>query len=181
MNTRERVLKDICWSWTWTVDKVLQDSMGKRLYGSPTFQDQQRLLSLRTWTIKYRVDLEFILRILVGYWSARFSNHTKFKKGNSGLGCKIATLCGDASEAILASRLKEDYPNNEQLAIWKTHEQEKQLRRNEELVETKIMAQTLDQYVAKYRRKVIKERKEYHQKINSGKLTRRQYPGSPWV
>lgn len=183
MNEQEQKLKDIMFSWTWTVDRVLKETQNRKLFGTPSPTDQMRLLSLRTWCFKYKLDLEQILNILIPIWTKRFERFKKHSNdGIKSLGCKIATLCGDKSEQILISELKKLYPNDEYIQVWKSREQEKQLRRNEDLGDRLIIkSQTIEGFVDKYKRTILRERKDYLKKINSGKFTKRKYPGSPWA
>lgn len=182
---RERILKDLCWSWTWTIDKILREKLDRRIFGNPSLEDQMRLLSIRTWSQKYKVEPEFIVELLVPYWAKRFERKRIDPSKPKGIGCRIATLCGDKSEEILVSELHRLYPEQEQIRIWKSREQEKQLRQeelfSENESESKLSADTPDKFIQKYRRRVITSRKEFQSKLNSGKLIKRRYPDSPWI
>jgi hypothetical protein len=77
--------------------------------------DCVRLLTLRTWTLRYKVTLDYVVRTLVKYWDKR----VRKPKSSSSLGVRVATLVSEHSRQILEESVLRDFPNHENEQAWK--------------------------------------------------------------
>lgn len=178
MKKPEQELLDLAYVWRGTVDKVLQDTQDRVLYRLKT-PDLYRLLSLRTWSLKYNLPIEEILRVLVTYWAKRFERKFKTQgKGKKSLGCKVATLCGNVSEEILKDYISKTYPSNEHVAVFKSQQQERYMKVREMKV---FYSNTVDMFMKRYKKTTEKARKTNQITLSKGELTKRRYPGNPWL
>jgi len=80
-------------------------------------KDKYRLLTLRVWSDKYKVDLKFILSTLVPFWEKFIQRRSK-KMKQSGLNVRVSTLTGNKSEEILQDSIKRAFPNGENKILW---------------------------------------------------------------
>lgn len=168
-------LRDLTMLWEGIVRNKLASSQDRHIYKVP-WNDQLRLLTLRTWSLKYHLPVEEILKVLIGYWSKRFERGNK--KGKKGLGCKIGTLCGDVSESILKTYIQKQYPGGENVTAWKIDKQARILRTTEM---RQFYSKTIQTFMKRYQQTTAKARKQTVVALSKGNLTRRRYPGNPWI
>jgi hypothetical protein len=123
-----------------------------------TQKDIYRLLILRSWTIKYKVSLEYILRNILIFWEAFVQRRSKQMKGR-GLNVRVSTLTGKKSEEILKQFIEKDFPNNLNINIWKTSEQERifRIKETEGIKTVRREIKTLSKYVKHYKYSIRKE------------------------
>lgn len=86
--------------------------------------DRMRLLTLRTWEIKHKVDLKTILEILLPFWEGFVQKRSR-KTKSKGLNVRVSTLTGKKSEQILVDNLKKIFPSNENRTLWMIKEKER--------------------------------------------------------
>lgn len=87
-----------------------------------TDKDRIRLLTLRVWEKKYKIDTLTMLHILIPFWD-RFMNK-RVKRISKSLGVRVATLTGKKSEQILVDTLHQTFPNQENVALWMSSQRE---------------------------------------------------------
>lgn len=173
----EQELKDLAYVWLGVVDRTLEESFDRRLY-QVKYPDVLRLLSLRTWTIKYSLPLEEILKVLLDYYK-RFER--KFRRPSSGgksLGCRISNLCGDRSEELLQEYIVKTYPSNEHVSVYKAQQQARYLKVREIKV---FYSKTVEMFLKRYKRTTEEARKANQKILTKGELRKRRYPDSPWI
>lgn len=66
--------------------------------------NQYRLLTLKVWMERYRVDLAYIIGLLVPFWEKFIGKRSKAIR-KSGLNVRVTTLVGKKSESILKESL----------------------------------------------------------------------------
>jgi hypothetical protein len=126
-----------------------------------TDKDKYRLLILRSWTIRYKVSLRYILNQLLPFWESFIQRRSK-KMKSRGLNVQVSTLTGKKSEDILKQCIEKDYPNNLNISLWKTSEQERLYKAalEAELAGIKVRQpniKTLERYVTYYKYSVSRE------------------------
>lgn len=171
----KKILKAMSWAWTWQVDRTAQQLLNKQFFGTPSLEDQYRLLTLRMWMIKYRVTLEFILSVLVPFWAGKFQSRKR--TNDKALGVRIATLSGSVSEKILQTAIKNTYPNGENEISWRAEAQEEYMKVSGTLGSVDNHPEN---FIEEYVRRCLKVRHQNRKLIESGRFTRRSYRGNPW-
>jgi len=180
---RLQLLYDLALVWRGNLEKILNDKHDRSLYVFTTKkQERERmlLLSLRTWSLKYKLTPEEILDVLVPFWS-KFERKYKNNKGRKGLGVGVSTFCSDRSEEVLKKYIAENHPNQENIQAWRAREQEKCLRRDKIKGQPVFLKTSLRDYVASYQKRISKTRKGGSIKMDRGDFIKRRWPGSPWV
>lgn len=168
------------------VDSILQARLGRRLFRLSD-DDRIRLLTLQCWSERYKVTLDYIVALLVGYYAQRFARMGANKQG---LGCRVSVLTGKKSEAILIDAIKRDFPEEEHLLAWR-HEHRKMLLAvsdtdvdDEEMVvkhKTILDYQSPKAYVRAYSKRI--QQKRIENRAAEADVNRRRYPyrDNPWA
>jgi hypothetical protein len=87
-------------------------------------QDQYRLLTLRAWESKYKVNTRDILQILLPFWEYLIKRRSrKIKK--AGLNVRVTTLIGKKSEQVLIEGIKQRFPNRENVLLFTSSHRER--------------------------------------------------------
>src|ERR1700734_678223 len=165
-------------------------------------QDQYRLLTLKTWESKYKLDTRTILQILLPFWE-KFVQRRSRKMKTQGLNVRVSTLTGKKSEQILVEAIKSIYPNGENKLLWSSNQKEliiqrylKKLEKKRDdgvrshndpssmyttdgRVKTLLDFSTPDAFV-KYYRKWTKKEQLAREKIES-EMKLRKYRGNPFL
>jgi hypothetical protein len=81
---------------------------------------RENLLIFKAWMIRYKVSLRYILKIVLGYYTQRLK-----VKSDKNLGVSIKTLTSTTSRDILESQVRREYPNGENISIWKNDQRQK--------------------------------------------------------
>lgn len=103
-------------AWQYTVETELSKVVKRTIRMRLTRLDQQRLLTLRAWVIRYKVSLHFILSALMSFWLKKgFKART-----DAYLGIRVSSLVGKHSKRLLEDELLKRFPNNENIAAWKS-------------------------------------------------------------
>jgi hypothetical protein len=181
---RKKVLDDLAWNWKGIVEKVLKEKFGRTLFFQrPKDDDLYRLLSLRTWTLRYKLPLSEILEIILKFWDSIVSKRRMKalqKQQFRGLGCTIPCLCGDRSQEIVAEYVKKKYPNGENVRAWKAERRAMHMRTGRiNLVFRR--GDSLNSVVDRYREKVIMNRNRNQKIYTRMRRTKRRYPDNPWL
>ena len=116
--------------YSYEVEDVLEKIRGTRVKLWLTKDNKYRLLVLRTWEIKYKVDLEFILQTLLPVWDKFTRTRSRFAKTGA-LNVRPATLVGKKSEQILQDAIKKEYKNGQNIKLW-------MMERREEIIESHL-------------------------------------------
>jgi hypothetical protein len=106
--------------------------------------------------------------MVLPFWEAFVQRRSKIMKSR-GLNVRVSTLTGKKSEDVLRQCIAKDFPNNLNINIWKTSEQERIFTRSKRLsdyakekaengikVKTKEI-KTLNRYVKSYQHETRKE------------------------
>ncbi len=91
------------------IEDILSSIRNERVKLWLTKPDQYRLLTLRAWESKYKVDTRNILQLLLPFWEAFIQRRSR-KMKRIGLNVKVSTLTGKKSEQVLVEHLKLQYP-----------------------------------------------------------------------
>lgn len=104
------------------VTTALEASTGRTIWHlSET--NRFKLYRLWIWKQRYKVTLEYILGVLVPYFTKGVEKRTG--KKSKGLGISIPVLCGDVAEEILQERIARDFPDGEHLSHYREEEKER--------------------------------------------------------
>lgn len=145
-----------------------------------TQKDMYRLLILRSWTIKYKVSLEYILRNILTFWEA-FVQRRSRKMKSVGLNVMVSTLTGNKSEEILKQFITKDFPNSLNISIWKTAEQERifRIKHDDGIKTIRKEAKTLSRYVKQY--KTYKRKENNRRERIEGLFQKYPYRDNPFT
>ena len=169
------------------VETQLRENFGRRLYWIGK-DDERRLLTLSIWADKYHVTVGWILGILIPYYQERFKQRRKSDR--KGLPVRITTLCGKHAEYLIKQRLEKDFPNQENIELYR--QQQRQiilLERDERLNGVDEFQQRTrkltdfewpSRYVRYYRTKMEAQRKVLVAATTS-KKNRKPYRGNPFL
>lgn len=163
-----------------SIRAVLKRKWNRELYNVQEL-NKYRLLTLVIWQEKYKVPLEFILETLVPYYSQKYK---KFK--GAGLGAKIATFCGPTSELILQSKIKQEYPDGENINQWVFERQHEIVRRRlDDGVERRHYSRLsetkgLSDWVLRYGKEIEAKRKDFETEARKESNRNRRYRGCPF-
>ena len=153
----------------------------RKLYTLPPL-DCYRLLTLCVWEDRYKVDLDFILDLLLPIYQKKFKQQNKAY----GLGTRVATLVGRKSEQILQEAIAEQYSEYENIRVWK-HKRQRELRNTRNGDDMLFKAKTLldfddpTKYYQYYRRKIERHRDEIDSVLDAKENRIHIYRNSPWV
>lgn len=142
--------------------------------------DELRLITFWVWSQRYKVPLSYVMETVIGWWKQVTS---KRKGRKAALGVRVVTLTTKKSEAILQECILRDFPNNENVAEWRLHKQEKLLGLLDEprgLARAFVDLRYPDKTVRSYKRKVDRRRYKL-MKANAAQWRRRRaWRGNPW-
>src|SRR5712675_737261 len=96
------------------INEVLEEDFGRKLYNLK-HDDELRLLTFFAWRDRYKVDIKWMLKILIEIWSKKFARF----RIRSAIGCRVATLVGKKSEEIIRERIYREFPHGENKSEWK--------------------------------------------------------------
>lgn len=172
------------WQMRARVDKILQEAFDKRIFRlSET--DGYRLLVFGVWAQKYKVSLDFIVRILVSFYLKHLGRHINVRKKS--LGIRISTLTGDKAEQLLRETIQREFPNFENVGLWRQRKKESILSSREgddtgltTKVKTILDYPTPEAYVRAYRRKINQAKKD-DERADNDQNKKRPYRGNPWL
>ena len=116
-----RLLNSLSKDYVFRVEDILSSIRNEKVKLWITELDRYRLLTLRTWELKYKISLKTILQVLLPFWQGFIKRRTKTK----GLGIRVSTLVGKKSEEILIMHLNKVYPRNEHKMLYISQEQER--------------------------------------------------------
>ena len=143
--------------------------------------DLIRLLTLRTWSLRYYLQVMDILEILLPILRS-----SPGQKRAYGLGLTVAALTGDGAERILLRELRRRYPNGEHIGAWRENEIERELAAEEsedglaprQLQKLGVLSSvSIDQYVRKYKRRTRIARRKRRAAEDK---KRKPFRWSPW-
>lgn len=155
-------------------------SMGRELYFVSKL-DGYRLLILATWAEKYKVSIDYILRLLVPIWAKKFQRH---KNSSRGLGARVATVVGQKSEQILIAQTAKDFPAGENVDDWRWQRRKELLgldQRGFSRPITIISSEHLRDSVLSYRQRIERRSTMLDKAVSNSKRRRRVYRGNPWL
>lgn len=111
-------------SFTDKVSKELSKIRSEAINLYLTKPDKYRLLVLRSWMVKYQVNLNYILVRVLPFWEMFIRRRSK-KMQSIGLNVKVSTLTGKKSEQILQEMIQRDFPGGANKAIYISEQQDK--------------------------------------------------------
>lgn len=161
----------------------LEEHEDKVYYARLNDKDLLRLVRLRVWAFRHRVDMDELLTLILPHLRRTLGTlETDVKR--FGLGCTIASLTGNTAERILIEALRQKYPDGEWLADWREREIDHQLsvEMEEDLggLKPKIRgpmnvldAESSEAFIASYRKRIIATRNRLHTAFSDPK---RQMP-----
>jgi|HubBroStandDraft_2_1064218.scaffolds.fasta_scaffold92145_1 hypothetical protein len=124
---QEREYKDldsIAKNYLQHVEVILGEIRKERIKLWMQKPDMYRLLTLRTWETKYRIDTRTLLQTLLPFWE-RFVQRRSKKMKKAGLNVRVSTLTGKKSEQVLKDQLKVMYPSQENVMLYISNERER--------------------------------------------------------
>lgn len=128
-----------------------------------------KLLNLKVWTMRYSVNLEFILKTLLD----RYAKYRKVPDTNIlTLGLAPAMLCGPTSREAIETAIAEAFPDgeNERLA-------RQEAAHKPPLIRPQSQAKTLDAMVKKYGKVIQRRRAE----ISRTRRLKRPFRNNPFI
>ena len=171
----------MAFTWSGVVETILVRNHNRTLNLKRVSElDLYRLLSIRTWALKYRIPAEEIIKVLIDHWDKivkRF-HYGKKQRGRTSLGVKIHTFCGDKAEQVIIRYIKETYAHEEHIQAWRSKEQQRYLTKNKIY---QFSESTLKGFVKAYKKKVKEARKQIQDNLDKGSFTKRRFPGNPWI
>ncbi len=180
IDDRIKALNDLAWNWKGVVESVLKKKFNRRLfYVQPRDQvTYYRLLSLRTWTMQFKLPLEEILGVLLPFWDSVVRKYSRKPHKGQGLGCTIPALCGDKSQQILEEYVKKKYPGGENVRAWKQQKQDTYFR----IEKIKVSyAKGVEDWVGRYSKQVHSQRRRNSIIETKKRKPRRRFPDNPWL
>jgi hypothetical protein len=164
------------------IDSILKRYFGKNLY-YPNEQNASRLLKLRVWSLRYKVDLIYILQKLLPYLEKVASKHYLRKGSSRGLGVSIPVLTGPAAEEYLKKCIAQDFPDAENILAWKESEKERciDLMEKDEVMGKPrpiLHYEKVSDFVDSYSRRIRQTRKS-SDRLDK-KMSKIPYRGNPW-
>lgn len=128
------------------------------------------LLVLRTWVLRYRVPLKWILQTLYRYYEKPISRAGR----KPTMGITIATLCGSASQTIIEEAIMRHFPNGENELDWKHRQRLLAAPPPPPKQRSDNVRKFIKDYVS-----WISSRKKTEEATNM-RMKRRPYRGNPW-
>lgn len=154
--------------------------------------DLLKLMTLRTWELRYRLSAYEILDLIVPILRGTITTRRGRRKGTgASLGITISMLTGQGAERILESQIKKTFPNAEHIAMWKSDERNRQLQR-EKLAEsegvvtrppsvlTVLGSESVSEYVEAYRARIETKRTAHRSESLKKSRRSKNYRGNPW-
>jgi hypothetical protein len=165
------------------IDKVLRDLYGKSIW-NPSQLDCCRLVRLKIWSERYSVSIAYILSVLLPFHWHNIPKSIRSKAKNSkGLGVRISTLVGNASLSHLKEKLKEDFPEGENVSQFKESEKDRIEALLEENVPARVKGvlrhKSISAFVKNYRLRMIRVNDK--EKKFSRKMKKMPFRGNPWT
>lgn len=166
---------------TTEVEKWLKIDFKRSFYTQLRDIDKVRIFKLWVWAQRYKVDIRYILRVLVPYWSNRFK-----RKGGQGwgLGAKIYTFVGKFSQKILEEAIERDFPNRENYDLAR-HNRKMELLALDIHTPVKsrdvLDCQSIEEYVRKYKKRINVVRRQLDSADGMASRRLRPYRGNPWL
>ena len=168
----KRQLKYDAFKFFWTFNEEIKRRFKRSYFKALPQDDQYRLLTLRTWSIKYKVPVSFVIQTVVEYWMRKLPPRKK-----TGIGISVSTLTGPTSEKILTAEIERLYPDQEHLRAWKSEAQMKLTSRGVKDIRTSDAFDFVSRYV-----KVMERRQQRVVKsIASGQHVKHRYRDNPFV
>lgn len=171
-------LKPITRNFVQRVEHTLEDIRNEKVKLFLTEKDQYRLLILRVWEDKYKIDLRYILQTLVPFWEGFIQRRSK-KMKSRGLNVKVSTLTGKKSEQILVDSISKSFPNRENFSLWIAYHKERIIQ-NHLKQETRSQKEfsTPGSYL-RYYRKQLKTESKLREQITAD-MKSRNYRNNPF-
>ncbi len=129
-----------------------------------------QILTIRTWVIRYRVSLSWVLRLLL---KDRFGRIVAPSK-SGGLGLPLRTLCSTATQQYVENEVLRQFPHDENISVWN------QKQRSTMLATLRFVKpqKDLNQFVQAYTKWASQEQENTERFAE--KLRRRPWRGNPW-
>ncbi len=134
--------------------------------------DYTRLLTLRAWMLRYKVDLQFILRVLFDYYAKHRKRRFRTKVT---LGVRIPTLTGIRSRQVLEEAILQYFPQSENIALYRV-EAQRQILEAPTTIKVPSMGK-LGRYLRIYTKRVLTQRRVFQ---SAEKKYQRAWRGNPW-
>lgn len=152
-----------------------------------TQKDRYRLLILRSWEIKYRIPLRYILSTVLPIWEAFVKRRSK-KMKSQGLNVRVSTLTGKKSEQYLVERINKDFPGELNKIMYISSERErifnKTLHQVDDGIKVKSNIKDLQDFISttRYVKYYRKERKKENKRRDTiqEEFEERPYRGNPF-
>lgn len=139
-----------------------------------TQEDEIRCLRLEQWEEKYKVGLTWILKTLVPIWKQKFARYSM-----GAFGVKIPTLVGQKSEEILKEKIKELYPDGENIRQWKATGQQQQWFQYRTGVRQTENWELPMHAIKEYQQRMERERQDRKEFERRARF--RPYRNNPWI
>ena len=168
----DRILERRVASSNARVEQIVKEQFGLKFWRLKE-EDRLRILRLEQWEEKYKVPLWWILVTLVPIWKKKFARYSY-----GAFGVKIPTLVGAKSEAIIRARILEEFPNGENVRIWRAQEQQWQWASYRQGVGLKEDWTNPLRAARDYQQRMQRERqaRDVFEKV----ARRRHYRNNPW-
>jgi hypothetical protein len=168
----------------------LEEREGKKFFARFKQPDLLRLTRLQVWSDRHHVSVYEILSLVLPCLRKTVATHTKKRYG---LGVSIAALTGAGAEKILIEAIVQTYPEAEHISEWRERERLRQLEaeakeergglvsRHRRGPMNVLDAETPQDFVKSYSKRVIAERKHIRAAYSDPKRKELKYRFSPWL
>jgi hypothetical protein len=150
-----------------TLSKAINFTLNKELNLMVSKIDRYKILNFISWSDRYYISLEDMLKILLPIWHKRFKNTFK------GLGVKISVLAGNKSKEIIKQYIKKYYPNGENVKLYKQKQSDSILSVQNYEENDPI------EYIKHYKQTILDLRKK--DTLVSNRMQRRKWRGNPFI
>ena len=151
--------------------------------------DQARLLKLRVWSYRHKIDICEVLDMIIPPLRTVISK----MKNSYGLGITIRAMTSQRAYKILVSRLKEAYPQDEHIDVWRENERDRQLQieanykngglisRSPQMSNSVLDSPNAKEFARRYTKIAIMKRERHQTLCGQSWRKRRRYRYSPWI
>jgi hypothetical protein len=174
MNEKDRILASRLMRNTAAIERILKRDFGCSWF-RPKKEDEIRLLRMAQWREKYRVSFAWMLKLLLPIWRKKYA---RYRGEVAGVGVAISTLVGKKSEEMIKEQIKLEFPNNENLIMWKCNEQQRQWEKVREPRNCREDWMHPGTMIQKYISRMADERGERARWAQQQE--RRNYRNNPW-
>lgn len=139
------------------INTALQNTLGKSLW-NVSETNRLKLYNLWIWSERHKVSLDYILSVLVPYFSRGVERRTG--RRSKGLGVSIPVLTGTVAEEILQKAITKDFADGDNIVLAREEAKDKIISMLEPIPEFRMKIKKSIQY-----KSIMEEAKAYETSI----------------